>query len=97
MARQRGLKIVVLVLVGTAFGWWLWHPRPTDQELIDELIARAEHGVETKSVDEIMSCLSRDYGGQGDLSREDMWRMAMQWARSSSSLAPLKSRSVGQR
>ncbi len=82
MARNRGFKIVLLVLVGTALGWWLWHPRPTDQELIEELIARADHGVETKSVDEIMSCLSRDYETQGDLSREDMWRMAMQWARS---------------
>jgi len=83
MTRQRGLKITLMVLVGVAVGWWVWHPRPTDRELIEELIARAEHGVETKSVDEIMSCLSRDYERQGDLSREDIWRMAMQWARSS--------------
>ena len=83
MTRQRGLKITLLVLVGVAVGWWVWHPRPTDRELIEELIARVEHGVETKSVDEIMSCLSRDYERQGDLSREDIWRMAMQWARSS--------------
>lgn len=83
MTRQRGFRIVLSVLVGVAVGWWVWHPRPTDRELIEELIARVEHGVETKSVDEIMSCLSRDYERQGDLSREDIWRMAMQWARSS--------------
>lgn len=73
----------MLVALGAAVGWWLVHPRPSDEELIIELVARAEHGVETKSVDEIMSCVSDDYEGQGDWSREDIWRVAMQWARSS--------------
>jgi hypothetical protein len=82
-AWRRALRIGVLVALGAAVGWWLAHPRPSDEELIAELVARAEHGVETKSVDEIMSCVSRDYEGQGDWSREDVWRVAMQWARSS--------------
>lgn len=73
----------MLVALGAAVGWWLVHPRPSDEELIAELVARAEHGVETKSVDEIMSCVSADYEGEGDWSREDIWRVAMQWARSS--------------
>jgi hypothetical protein len=83
VASKRALRIGVLVALGAAVGWWLAHPRPSDEELIAELVARAEHGVETKSVDEIMSCVSRDYEGQGDWSREDVWRVAMQWARSS--------------
>lgn len=80
---HRALRIAVLVALGAAVGWWLVHPRPSDEELIAELVAKAEHGVETKSVDEIMSCVSDDYEGQGDWSREDIWRVAMQWARSS--------------
>jgi hypothetical protein len=82
-AWNRALRIAVLVALGAAVGWWLVHPRPSDEELIAELVTRAEHGVETKSVDEIMSCVSDDYEGQGDWSREDIWRVAMQWARSS--------------
>ncbi len=83
VAWNRALRIAVLVALGGAVGWWLVHPRPSDEELIAELVARAEHGVETKSVDEIMSCVSSEYEGQGDWSREDVWRVAMQWARNS--------------
>lgn len=80
---RRTLRLVFLVVCGSLLGWWLFHPRPTDQELIQELVARAEHGVETKSVDEIMSCVSDEYKDGSGLSRRDIWRLAMNWARSS--------------
>jgi len=79
---NRASRIGLLVVAGAVVGWWVVHPRPSDEELIAELVARAEHGVETKSVEEIMSCVSRDFRGQGDMFREDVWRSAQQWARS---------------
>ncbi|UCC68876.1 MAG: hypothetical protein JSV79_02825 [Armatimonadota bacterium] len=79
---NRVFRIAFLVVLGAVAGWWVVHPRPSDEDLIAELVAKAEHGVETKSVDEIMSCVSRDYSGQGEMSREDVWRSAQQWVRS---------------
>jgi len=79
---RRTLTLIVLVVCGSLLGWWLLTPRPTDQELIQELVARAEHGVETKSVEEIMSCVSEEYRDASGLSRRDIWRLAMNWARS---------------
>ena len=78
--------MVLLICLGAAAavgaGWWLVQLRVSDEKLIQELVAKAEHGVEAKSVEEIMDCLSRDFEGQGDMSREDVWRLAMQWQRS---------------
>ncbi len=79
---NRAWRIGLLVLLGAAVGWWVVHPRPSDEELIAELVARAEHGVETKSVEEIVSCVSHDFRGEGDMYREDVWRAAQQWVRS---------------
>jgi hypothetical protein len=79
---NRASKIGLVVVLGAGVGWWVVHPRPSDEELIVELVARAEHGVETKSVAEIMSCVSRDFRGEGDMFREDVWRAGQQWARS---------------
>ncbi len=79
---SRILRVGLLVVLGGAVGWWLVRPRTSDEELIAEVVARAEHGVETKSVDEIMSCVSSEYRGQGDMRREDVWRSAQQWIRS---------------
>jgi hypothetical protein len=62
--------------------WLLW-PRPSDQKLILDLVARAEHGVETKSADEIMSCVARDYHDPSGLSRVDIFRLAMHWQQTS--------------
>lgn len=79
---SRTWKIALPVVVGAALGWWLLQPRPDARELIEELVLKAEHGVETKSVDEVMDCLAPDYVTQNDISRQDIWRLAMQWARS---------------
>ena len=79
---RRTLRLIVLVVCGSLLGWWLFQPRPTDEELIQEVVARAEHGVETKSVDEIMSCVSDEYRDGSGLSHRDIWRLAMNWARS---------------
>jgi|GEM_PF-1535859 hypothetical protein len=75
-----GLKVIVPVLAAAALGWWLLHPRPSDEELILQLAAKAEHGVETHSVDEIMSCVSPDFTGEAGMDRNDLWRLAVQWA-----------------
>jgi hypothetical protein len=79
---KRGLRLLLLVAAGAAIGWWFAHPRTTDEELILELVARAEHGVETKSVQEIMDCVAPDYEDETGLTRVDVWRLAMRWARS---------------
>ena len=80
-AWTRGPRLLLLVAVGAAIGWWFAHPRTTDEELILELVARAEHGVETKSVQEMMECIAPDYEDGTGLTRVDVWRLAMRWAR----------------
>jgi hypothetical protein len=79
---KRGLRLLLLVAAGVAIGWWFAHPRTTEEELILEVVARAEHGVETKSVQEIMDCIAPDYEDEAGLTRVDVWRLAMRWARS---------------
>jgi len=79
---SRSLKIAVLVLAAAALAWWLLHPRPTDEELILALVAKAEHGVETKNKAEIMECVAKDYQDDSGLSRLDIFRLALQWERS---------------
>jgi hypothetical protein len=72
--------VLALALAG-GLAWWFFHPRPTDRELIDNLIAKAVHGVETKSVDEIMGCVADDYRDGIGLTRTDIWRAANSWVR----------------
>jgi len=81
-AWKRGLRLLLLVAAGAAIGWWFAHPRTTEEELILELVARAEHGVETKSVQEMMDCVAPDYEDGTGLTRVDVWRLAMRWVRS---------------
>ena len=73
---------MLLAIAAGAVGWWMWIHRPTDLELIEEVVAKAEHGIEAKSVEEIMECVAPDYQDSEGLSRNDIWRLAMQWARS---------------
>lgn len=81
-AWKRRLRLFLLVAVGAAVGWWFAHPRTTDEERILELVARAEHGVETKSVQEMMDCIAPDYMDGTGQTRVDVRRLAMRWARS---------------
>jgi hypothetical protein len=80
---KRGLTVLALVIVGALLGWWLFHPRPSDRELIEDLVAKAEHGVETKSSKEIMECVAPDYRDEGGLTRVDIFRLAWRWQRTS--------------
>jgi hypothetical protein len=73
--------VVVVVVVGGAATWWVLAHRRSDRALIDELIAKAEHGVETKSVDEIMGCVAEDYHDELGFNRTDIWRLAQHWIR----------------
>ena len=82
-ARKRALTTIALVLAGGCLGWWFLHPRPTDRELIEELVAKAEHGIETKSTTEIMDCVAPDYHDQDGLTRTDIFRLAWRWQRTS--------------
>ncbi len=81
--RRRWLKISVPVALVAAAAVWFWYPRASDEQLIAALIQRAEHGVETKNVREITSCVSPSYEDTEGLTRTDILRLAMQWARES--------------
>lgn len=82
-AWKRGLKVLCLVVAGALIGWWFLHPRPSDRDMIEELVAKAEHGVETKSATEIMECVAPGYQDDEGLSHNDIFRLAWRWARSS--------------
>jgi len=82
-ARKRALKLLGLVAAGALLGWWFLYPRPSDRFLIEQLIAKAEHGIETKSTKEIMECVSPDYHDQDGLTHTDIYRLAWRWQRTS--------------
>ena len=78
----RQLRIIVpaaVILIGALV--WLWYPHPSDQELILAVLQRAEHGIETKDTSELLSCISPDYRDPEGLTRTDVLRLAIQWAR----------------
>jgi hypothetical protein len=81
--RRRVLQLTVFLAAAALVAWWLLRPRPTDEELILDLVAKAEHGVETKDKDEIMECVASDYQDDSGLSRVDVLRLALHWERSS--------------
>ena len=76
-------KIALAIVIAAAFVWWLFHPRPSDEKLILDLVAKAEQGIETKNTSEIMDCVAKDYRDDSGLSRLDIFRLAMHWQRSS--------------
>ena len=78
---SRRLRIILpVMLIGLAAVWWQY-PRPSDRELIDGVLRRAAQGIETKNVKEIKSCVSPDYQDSEGLTRRQIHRLAMAWAR----------------
>jgi hypothetical protein len=77
--KRRAVLLLALVAAALLL-WWVTHRR-TDRQLIDDVIAKVVHGVETKSLDEIMECVAPDYQDDTGLSRVDVWRGAAQWVR----------------
>ena len=80
--RIQRLAITLLPIVVAVCVWLLW-PKPSDEKLILDLMARAEYGVETKDVQEIMSCVARDYHDPSGLTRADIFKLAMHYQRTS--------------
>ena len=79
---RRRLRIFLPAALGLlAVAMWFLHPRPTDRELIVDTIRRGEHGLETKNVKEIMSCVAPDYADSQNVTRTELLRMVMQWPR----------------
>jgi hypothetical protein len=79
---RRRLKLVLLAaLTLTAVAVWTLYPRPSDADLIAELIRRGEHGIETKNTKEIMGCVAPDYHDSQNVTRTELLRLVMQWAR----------------
>jgi hypothetical protein len=70
----------VVLLLGFVVAWRVW-PRASDEELIAAVVRRAKHGVETKDVKEVMSCVSPEYRDTQGLTRGQVLRLAMVWAR----------------
>jgi len=84
---RRSLGIIVAIVAAAVASWWFLHPRPTDEELILDLVAKAEHGVETKNRAEIMQCVAKDYQDDSGLSRLDIFRLALHWEKSPEQVA----------
>ncbi len=76
-------RIILAAIIVVGFLWWLFHPRPSDEKLIQELVTKAEQAIETKNTNEIMDCVAKDYRDDSGLSRLDIFRLAMHWQRSS--------------
>jgi hypothetical protein len=79
-------KITLLVLAGlfvvALAVWWLTNPRISDERQIQNLVAKVEHGVETKSGHEIMECVAPDYKDSSGLDRLEILKLVNSWVRS---------------
>ncbi len=74
----------VLWLLGTvALGWWLLHPRATDREQLEQLIAKGKQGLESRSAVQIMECLAPDYHDGGGLKKGDVAQIVRRVTRES--------------
>jgi len=83
--RTRRAKIGAILLAGPAVAaglWFLLAPRVSDEEQIAALARRVEHGVETKSGEEILDCVSPEYRDSEGMTRTDVWKLVMQWVKS---------------
>jgi hypothetical protein len=83
--RKRATKVAVIVaaaLVVAAGLWFILAPRVSDEQQIASLASKVEHGVETKSAEEILDCVSPEYQDSEGLTRTDIWKLVMQWVRS---------------
>jgi hypothetical protein len=82
-ARKRATTgVLLLVLSGAAVGAWLLNPQPTDQEVLEEVVAVAEQSFETKSLSKILNHVASDYHDEGGLSRADVVNLAQRVVRS---------------
>jgi len=68
-------KAVLLLLGALVAGWWVLHPHPSDREQIEQLVAKAEQGMETDSWVQVMECFSPHYHDKGDLRKGDVTRI----------------------
>jgi hypothetical protein len=75
-ACRRSGKALLFVLFAAVLGVWLARPQPTDRQLLDQLVARAKHGFEAKSVSEIMGCVAQGYQDDSGLTRADVLRIS---------------------
>ncbi len=80
--RKVQLALVGLFVVAV-LAWWLTNPRISDEQQILNLVAKAEHGVETKNGREIMECVAPDYKDSSGLDRTEILKMVNSWVRSS--------------
>ncbi len=62
--------------------WWLTNPRISDKQQIENLVAKVEHGVESKSGREIMECVAPDYKDSNGLDRLEILKLVNSWVRS---------------
>jgi len=71
------------IALAAAFAvWWFTNPRISDQRQIENLVAKVEHGVETKSGQEIMECVAPDYKDSNGLDRLEILKLVNGWVRS---------------
>lgn len=80
---RRWLAAALIALAGAGVAWWFLRPRPSDAELIAELVLKAERAIESKSTSEIMECVAEDYRDDSGLTRADIFRLAYRWQRTS--------------
>jgi len=78
--KRRRKLIVPGVLALGAVAVWLLYPRTSDRELIENLLRRGEHGVETKNAREIMGCVASDYK-DSEYTYSELYRSVLQWCR----------------
>ena len=79
--RMGAVKVALLGLMVVAAGGWVLWPEPLDRQSLDELVARAKHGFESRSVSEIMDCVAPGYRDDSGLTREDVSRICERIAR----------------
>ena len=77
---QRRLAVVLPIVVAAGLIWW-WRQGPSDRQQIGALIGKVVHGIETKSMSEVMGCVAPDYRDPEGMSHGDVARTVLEWSR----------------
>jgi hypothetical protein len=78
---RTALAFLVAALVVAGAPYVLLASRPSERQLVQQLVQKAKHGLETRSLDQMMDCIAPDYRDDAGLTHADARRIAQAVAR----------------
>jgi len=81
--RRTTWAIVILALIAAGgIAWWVFYPKPTEEDRIRALIAGLERGIEAKAPSRVMAYFSEDYRDGSGIQRKALSVLVLRILRS---------------